>query len=73
MTDSIQQGQLPLLQSYLKDRCGTQTAVLDLIVDHGLHKALEYLKRKKMKEAGQMLANLVSSYTNCILMILHSL
>lgn len=61
ITDGIQQGQLPLLQSYLQDRCGTQTAALQLIVDRGLHKALEYLRRKEMKEAGQMLANLACS------------
>ncbi len=59
ITDGIREGQLPLLQSFLRDRSGSQTSVLKYVVDCGLQKALDYLKQKQMKEAGQMLANMV--------------
>ncbi len=60
LTDGIQRSQIPLLQAHLQSlNNSTRAAALSVIVDHGLHKALEYLQRKEMKEAGQMLANLV--------------
>ncbi len=71
ITDGIQCGQIPLLQSYLLKRCGKKTAVLPLIVDHGLRKALEGLIKKDMKEAGLMLANLVICFPDKFSNLLH--
>ena len=60
MTSGILEGEIDLLQLYLRNRYPEKKGgVLQSIIEHGLHAAMLYLKQRRMKEAGQLIANIV--------------